>query len=519
MPGVEALKADIRVRKESVEKLRGEVKILTDAVDNNRQKLQDSEESMTRAEKTLKKEKSVYNQVWIDRIAMEKKKQELETWLDDGGFDEENPEDMQLLASLEEEEEDLNKKLSGLLSAIEVSTQRQLQLEEQLQSTRANVNNLDNVIKEAEAEIEKKVSLFEREKSILASQEAEVKILDRMAEVPVSVLAPRFVPTATEAGVERSSVYATTRVRAHVLAPNVIDSEGWTDHPSCRSTIRSSLTDDREEDVSILDVNVPLTRSKKGKRLSSKGNDKTESTRKCWGPSGGHFTYAGCGGLLKDGRPCGLGLKARRQREITSSSPSSMSQSGTPGGRSRDRSGHTCVELRNHVQMYHFFVETLKPCHTLEVWDKAGRELFDMSAQEFFESFGQDVGKLHKFVSIRLASLPWGIIVIGNPSFIGSQRVLSFSSPGYSYSTTGPVSAKSPSPRVGVVEVIPGARSTAASDSPLVSSGPSSSSLQALKRLQSRVFDMGKDIAHVIASLKLEADEEEFVESVINLAG
>ncbi|KAL3698848.1 hypothetical protein R1sor_012924 [Riccia sorocarpa] len=201
---------------------------------------------------------------------------------------------------------------------------------------------------------------------------------------------------------------------------------------------------------------------------------------KCWGPSGGHFTYAGCGGLLKDGRPCGLGLKVRRQREITSSSPSSMSQPGTPGGRSRDHSGHTCVELGNHVQMYHFFVETLKPCHTLE---------------------------------------PWGITVIGNPSFTGSQRVLSFSSPGYSYSTTGPVSAKSPSPRVGVVEVIPGARSTAASDSPLVSGGPSSSSLQALKRLQSRVFDMGKDIAHVIASLKLEADEEEFAESVIDLAG
>ncbi|KAL3695388.1 hypothetical protein R1sor_009464 [Riccia sorocarpa] len=182
---------------------------------------------------------------------------------------------------------------------------------------------------------------------------------------------------------------------------------------------------------------------------------------KCWGPSGGHFTYAGCGGLLKDGRPCGLGLKARRQREITSSSPSSMSQPGTPG----------------------------------------------------------DVGKLHKFVSIRQTSQPWGITVIGNPSFTGSQPVLSFSSPGYSYSTTGPVSAKSPSPRVGVEEVIPGARSTAASDSPLVTGGPSSSSLQALKRLQSRVFDMGKDIAHVIASLKLEVDKEEFAESVIDLAG
>ncbi|KAL3687295.1 hypothetical protein R1sor_013604 [Riccia sorocarpa] len=557
MPGVEALKADIRVRKESVEKLRGEVKTLTDAVDNNRQKLQDSEESMTRAEETLKKEKSVNNQVRIDRLAMEKKKQELETRLDDGGFDEENPKDMQLLASLEEEEEDLNRKLSGLLSDIEVSTQRQLQLEEQLQSTRANVNNLDTVIKEAEAEIEKKVSLFEREKSILVSQEVEVKILDRMAEVPVSVLAPRFVPTATEVTM---SVFRLTSCPVCSLGFHCVNfmptSCGHAYHPACLMSLiarsgepkctkceeyfhphwceswgidtteehrrrwEAELCLQKQRDafsecISDLYTKTPHVLSERRKVEKEKRQRLTLKYTACWGPSGGHFTYAGCGGLLKDGRPCGLGLKARRQREITSSSPSSMSQPGTPGGRSRDRSGHTCVELGNHVQMYHFFVETLKPCHTLEVWDKAGRELFDMNAQEFFESFGQDVGKLHKFVSIRLASQPWGITVIGNPSFTGSQRVLSFSSPGYSYSTTGHVSAKS----VGVVEMIPGARSTAASDSPLVSGGPSSSSLQALKRLQSRVFDMGKDIAHVIASLKLEADEEEFAESVIDLAG
>ncbi|KAL3676269.1 hypothetical protein R1sor_026217 [Riccia sorocarpa] len=644
MPGVEDLKVDIRVRKESIEKLRGEAKTLTDAVDKNRQNLQDSEECMTRAEELLNKEKYANNQMVTDRIAMEKMKQELETRLDEGGFDEENPEDMQLLASLEEEEEDLNRKLSDLLSALEVSTQRQFQLEEQLTSTRANVKNLGAVIKEAEAEIEKKVSLLERKKSILASQEAEVKILDRIAEVPVSVLAPRFVPTATEvtksvfrltscpvcslgfhyinfmptscghayhpaclmsliartaepkcieceeyfhphwceswgidtteehkrrweaelclqrqrdafvecisdlytktphvlserrkvekkkrqrltlkytaAGVERSSAIssATTRVRAHVLAPNILDSEAWTDHPSCRSTIRSSLTDEREEDVSILDINVPLTRSKKGKRLSSKGNEKlTESTRKV--RTRGSFYICWMWRTVEAWTSLWIGPQTRRSREITSSSPSSMSQPGTPGGRSRDRSGHTCVELGNHVQMYHFFVETLKPCHTLEVWDKAGRELFSMSAQEFVESFGQDVSKLHKFVSSRLAAQPWGITVIGNPSFTGSQRILSFSNTGYSYSTTGPVLANSPSTRVGVVEVIPGACSTAVSDSPLVSGRPSSSSLQAFKRLQSRVNDMGKDIAHVIASLKLEADEEEFAESVVDLAG
>ncbi|KAL3677302.1 hypothetical protein R1sor_027250 [Riccia sorocarpa] len=214
---------------------------------------------------------------------MEKKKQELETRPDDRGFDEENPELGYATSCIP------RRRGGGLEQQALWLIVRNRSFNTDTTSTggtvaehRANVNNLDTVIKEAEAEIEKKVSLFEREKSILASQEAEVKILDRMAEVPVSVLAPGFVPTATEAGVERSSAIsrATTRVRAHVLAPNVIDSERWTDHPSCRSTIRSSLTDDREEDVSIFDVNVPLTRSKKGKRLSSKGNDRNESTRK-----------------------------------------------------------------------------------------------------------------------------------------------------------------------------------------------------------------------------------------------
>ncbi|KAL3691928.1 hypothetical protein R1sor_005579 [Riccia sorocarpa] len=213
------------------------------------------------------------------------------------------------------------------------------------------------------------------------------------------------------------------------------------------------------------------------------------SISKCWGPSGGQFTYVGCGKLLKDGRPCGLGdlgLRARRLREqATFSSPSSISQPGTPGGRSRDRSGHTYVELGNHVQMYHFFVETLKPCHTLEVWDKAGEELFNMSAQDFFETFGQDVDKLREFVSSRLASQLWSIIVIGNPSFSGNQRVLSFSNTGCSSSSSGLVSTNTPSARVGVVK--------------------------------SRVNELGKDIAQVIASLsKLETDEEEFTESLTN---
>ncbi|KAL3691926.1 hypothetical protein R1sor_005577 [Riccia sorocarpa] len=91
MPGVEELRGDILVRKRRVETLRNEVKAVIDAIENNRKKLKETEETITRAEESLKKEKLLSNQLWIDQMNAEKKKQELETRLDDGGFDEENP--------------------------------------------------------------------------------------------------------------------------------------------------------------------------------------------------------------------------------------------------------------------------------------------------------------------------------------------------------------------------------------------------------------------------------------------
>ncbi|KAL3699984.1 hypothetical protein R1sor_018006 [Riccia sorocarpa] len=83
----------------------------------------------------------------------------------------------------------------------------------------------------------------------------------------------RIVLKYTASGVERSSAVssATAKVRAHILAHSNPDYEALQtdDHQSCRSTIRSSLKDGKDEDISVVDVNVPLTRSKKGKRPSS----------------------------------------------------------------------------------------------------------------------------------------------------------------------------------------------------------------------------------------------------------
>ncbi|KAL3700071.1 hypothetical protein R1sor_018093 [Riccia sorocarpa] len=92
MPGVDELKADISVHQKRFETLRDEVKALTDVTDNNRKKLKDDGELINRVEDLSRAENSLSNQPGIDRTAVEKIKQDLETRLNDGGFDEENPE-------------------------------------------------------------------------------------------------------------------------------------------------------------------------------------------------------------------------------------------------------------------------------------------------------------------------------------------------------------------------------------------------------------------------------------------
>ncbi|KAL3699978.1 hypothetical protein R1sor_018000 [Riccia sorocarpa] len=183
---------------------------------------------------------------------------------------------------------------------------------------------------------------------------------------------------------------------------------------------------------------------------------------KCWGPSEGHLTYAGCGRLLRDGRPCGLGLRAYPR----------------------------CI---------------------VEVWDRLGQEIFRMTEQEFFDKYGSDVTLLHQFVSSHLAGTPWAITVIGCPSVGEYFRALSFSRAG-GKSPKSEMVIGTPSSRVGVVLIpaIP-VRPEAVDKSGTLSS-VGSSSLGVLMRMKTRVDSLGKDIAEAIAVVKLER-EEEFVDS------
>ncbi|KAL3677109.1 hypothetical protein R1sor_027057 [Riccia sorocarpa] len=245
MPGVEELRGDILVRKRRVETLRNEVKAVMDAIENNCKKLEETEETITRAEESLKKEKllrfhcvnfmptscghAYHPACLMALIARSAEPKCLECyesfhpdWCESWGID---------------TKEEHRKKWEA-----DLGLQRQR-------------DALSDCIRD----------LYQKTPNVL-SDRRKVEREKRQ----------RFTQKYTAAGVERSSAVSTstTRVRAHILAASIPESEAWADdHPSCRSTIRSSLTDEREGDV-----NVPQTRSKKGKRPGSKGY--TESTRK-----------------------------------------------------------------------------------------------------------------------------------------------------------------------------------------------------------------------------------------------
>ncbi|KAL3685610.1 hypothetical protein R1sor_003632 [Riccia sorocarpa] len=349
-------------------------------------------------------------------------------------------EDMNLLQSLEAEEEDLNLSLSEVLTKIEECSARLLQSQTEMKLSRSKLEELKMELERAELKVDNAQVVLRKEEALLAFQKEELRCLQPFAESSVAPLIPRWIPTATEVGVEHTILTSAAATKVRGISP-------------CSTILSEREEDLRDLDVSLVDTSpVPRTRSKSGKRNLPKGDSvrkvRTRSQRprnrievcqlapsesmagdtqsrflgilditKCWGPSEGQLTYAGCGRLLRDGRPCGLGLRARKTKESAACSANSQSgvvgsqissQMGTPVNKSRDRAGHICSQSGEEVQLFHFFIETAEPRHELEVWERAGQELLKMTGQEFFEKYGRDRHSLHKFVSTHLASTPSG---------------------------------------------------------------------------------------------------------------
>ncbi|KAL3675090.1 hypothetical protein R1sor_025038 [Riccia sorocarpa] len=254
------------------------------------------------------------------------------------------------------------------------------------------------------------------------------------------------------------------------------------------STVVSTREEERESDVSLVGTNhVPRTRSRAGKRVGSKG----EVVRK------DHLEYFR------------IDISVVNFRCSSSQANMASSQTATPAGKSRDRAGHSCVDSSGQVQLFHFFIETAEPRHLLEVWDRPGQDLFQMTGQEFFEKYGHDALSLRKFVSSYLTSTACAITVIGTPSADGYLRVLSFSRAG-NRSPNIVSKVGSASAHVGVV-VVPTAPDQAFLAMEITPSY-GRSSLEALLRVQTRVDNLSREIAEAIAAIKLE-QEEEFADS------
>ncbi|KAL3679307.1 hypothetical protein R1sor_022263 [Riccia sorocarpa] len=673
LPVYVELKDDIAARENSIKAIHTNISSESEALEVLRSSTKSAAESIALSVGTYKTDKEVLGKLETERTELAARKQSLEMRLEDGGFDEENPEDMNLLQSLEAEEEDLNLSLSGVLTKIDECSARLLQSQTEMKLSRSKHEELKMELERAELKADNAHVVLRKEEALLAFQKEELRCLQPFVESSVAPHIPRWIPTATEV---TKTVFRLSSCPVCCLGFHCMNfmptSCGHAYHPAClaaliahsgqqcmecnetfhshwceswgfevaekvkqewerkagllnqrvafRESIRglylktpklqsehrlqeglkrqclnitytkvgvehtiltsaaatkvrgispcSTILSEREEDLRDLDVSimdtspVPHTRSKSGKRNLPKGdfvrNVRTRSQRlvnrievcqlapsesmvvdtqsrflgilditKCWGPSEGQLTYAGCGRLLRDGRPCGLGLRARKTKESVacSAKPQSgvigsqmSSQMGTPVNKSRDRAGHICSQSGEEVQLFHFFIETAEPRHELEVWERAGQELLKMTGQEFFEKYGRDRHSLHKFISTHLASTPWAITVIGKPSTEEYLHVLSCSRAGITSPIRSCFLVNPPQPHVGIVQI--------ASDSPdrrmsavgISSSYNSSGSLAALKRLQARVDMIPKEVAEVIATVKLEQEPEEFADSTFDWA-
>ncbi|KAL3692690.1 hypothetical protein R1sor_006341 [Riccia sorocarpa] len=144
MPGYLDLKNDLAVWESRVEVLRADITHMIAAIEASRISLKSVEETISNAETRYRQECDVREKLEHNRAALEEKKQALEIWLEDGGFDEKNPETLEL------QEEELGLTYSAALTALEESTKRLKDLQADLKLGRTSAEKLNDDITAAE---------------------------------------------------------------------------------------------------------------------------------------------------------------------------------------------------------------------------------------------------------------------------------------------------------------------------------------------------------------------------------
>ncbi|KAL3696601.1 hypothetical protein R1sor_010677 [Riccia sorocarpa] len=537
MPGIEYLKREILDSEEKGQVTRDEIDRLRFDITKFSEQLDTVQNLLSEAEKKLREKQQLREDLETERSSLMKKKSDIELQLNDGVFDDENPEDAHEIEILENEGEEVTADYASCLSRLQSTAKEEETCRSEREELGSQAEEVKQQIKSAEGEIHTKQQTLASIDSTVKAQSDELSFLNSCIEGPTIVLAPRFNPTATELnktifrlsscpvctlGFHCHNFMATPCSHAYhpaCLLPILAKKENLeclqckqSFHPhwceawgievtaehkskweerldleyqrkafekclldfyqnqpehiaerrrdleekrnrltvmytpekvenswvistmtanqynvgtsSAQSTvaIKSKYSRDYEKEGKLVISTIPTV--PRGKDVEERNNQMASDYQtsffggvkilKCWGPLEGQFTYAACGGSLKDGRPCGLGVAARMARDQMSSSQTST-QTGTPGSKSRDRSGHTCVPSGADKHMYHFFIQIASPDVILEVWEKAGQDLFGITGHDFYEKFRHDVPGLHKFVRDRVSCYSWAASVTGKP--------------------------------------------------------------------------------------------------------
>ncbi|KAL3693927.1 hypothetical protein R1sor_007578 [Riccia sorocarpa] len=261
LPVYVELKDDIAARENSIKAIHANISSDTEALEVLRSSTKSAAESIALSVGTYKTDKEVLAKLLeTERTELAARKQSLEMRLEDGGFDEENPEDMNLLQSLEAEEEDLNLSLSGVLTKIEECSARLLQLQTEMKLSRSKQEELKMELERAELKVDNAHVVLRREEALLAFQKEELRCLQPFAESSVAPLFPRWIPTATKVGVERTILTSAAATKVRGISP-------------CSTILSEREEDLRDLDVSLMDTSpVPRTRSKSGKQNLPKGD-------------------------------------------------------------------------------------------------------------------------------------------------------------------------------------------------------------------------------------------------------
>ncbi|KAL3694603.1 hypothetical protein R1sor_008254 [Riccia sorocarpa] len=144
LPVYVELKDDIAARENSIKAIHANISSDTEALEVLWSSTKSAAESIVLSVGTYKTDKEVLAKLETERTELAARKQSLETRLEDGGFDEENPE------SLEAEEEDLNLSLSGVLTKIEECSAQLLQSQTEMKLSRSKQEELKMELERAE---------------------------------------------------------------------------------------------------------------------------------------------------------------------------------------------------------------------------------------------------------------------------------------------------------------------------------------------------------------------------------